>query len=341
MTKQASMPDRLIIDVKDLKVHFTLGGGLIASILRSKSRIVKAVDGISFQIRKGEILGFAGESGCGKTTTGLTLLRLYKPTHGEIQFNGQNIANIKQRAKIKEFRRHVQMVFQNPYETLNPRFNVYQTLNEMLIIHKIGDKNERRLRVYQALHNAGLIPPQNYLHKKPFELSGGERQRISIARAIVLEPELIVADEPVAMLDVSIRAEILNLLKSLATNTSVSIMFISHDLLSISYLCDRVAVMYMGVIVEIGNTWEVVQKPLHPYTKNLVSSIPILDPDITRARISSSFEPPDPIGYKSGCRFSYRCSFAMQICEENDPKLCEIEPNHWVACHLYNDAKRI
>lgn len=325
-----------IIAVKNLKKYFPLSRGLIASLLqRGETKFVRAVDGLTFGIKEGETIGLAGESGCGKTTTAKVMVRLFEPSEGEIHFRGQNISILKG-PELKEFRRHSQMIFQDPYESLNPRYTVEMTLEEPLIIHGVLDAHERQERIYEALHIAGLRPPDDYLERYPHEMSGGQRQRVAIARAIVLRPKFIVADEPVSMLDVSIRAGVLNLLRKLTMDMRIAILYISHDLSLIRYVCDRSAIMYLGRIIEIGPTEQVIHGPKHPYTQVLLKAVPIPDPEHKRSAPDIAGEVPSPIDLPSGCRFHPRCGKAMAVCRKDFPPTIEVEPGYWVECHLYS-----
>ena len=296
-----------MIKVKNLKKWFPLSEGFIASFLnRGKMRYLKAVDDVSFEIGEGEILGLAGESGCGKTTVGMTAIKLYEPTSGSIFFDEKDVNDLTG-DELKEFRKKVQIIFQNPYESLNSRFTVFDSIIEPLNIHNIGTSKERREKVIKTLELTGLRPVDDYLNKFPHELSGGQRQRVSISRAIVLDPRFVIADEPVSMLDVSIRAGILNLLKSFIDAMGLSILYISHDLSTIRYMCPRTAIMYVGRIVEIGATDEIVNHPRHPYTEALISAVPLPNPNYRRQRISLPGELPNPIDLPKGCRFGPRC----------------------------------
>jgi len=321
-----------ICNIENLYKHFSVASGL-GSLLASKSRVIKAVDGINFTIDKGEILGLAGESGSGKTTTGEILVGLQEPTKGKIIFRGIDVGTLRGK-ELKDFRRKVQMIFQDPYATLNPRFTIGSTVEEPLLIHKIGTKETRRQKVIEALERAELRPAREFINRFPHELSGGQRQRVAIARAIVLEPELLVADEPVSMLDVSVRAGVLNLISKLRKEMGISVLFISHDLSTIGYLCDRIAIMYLGKIVEIGPSKQVVQKPFHPYTKALMAAVPVPDPFLQRERIKVKGELPDQINLPPGCRFSPRCPQALKACFETEPELKRIDTRHIAACHL-------
>jgi peptide/nickel transport system ATP-binding protein len=321
-----------LLEVRGLKKAFFLEPGFLASLLkRGKVSHVRAVDGVSFSLAQGEILGIAGESGCGKTTAGMTLVKLYDVTEGEIVFEGQNIAPFQGKA-LKDYRRKAQIIFQNPYESLNPRMTVLETVLEPLKIHGFEEKKTRMDLSALALERSGLAPPDEFLHRYPHELSGGQRQRVAIARAIVLEPKFLVADEPVSMLDVSIRAGVLNLLRGFSRKMGMAIIYISHDLSTIRQICDRLAVMYLGKIVEIGPTEEVVQEPVHPYSQALVSAVPVPDPEIYREGPKLELEVPSALDIPTGCRFHPRCSSRKADCSRQEPVLEEVSPGHFVAC---------
>ena len=324
------MTDQPIIDVRDLRKYFPAAGG---SPLRSSDRNVHAVDGVSFQVRRGEVLGLVGESGCGKSTLALTLMGLELPTSGHVVINGQDMAGLDKRG-MKALRREVQMVFQDPYESINPRLRIGEIVAEPLVVHfpKMGE-DERRDRVVKALEDAGLRPGADYLRRLPGEISGGQRQRVVIAGALVLEPSVLLADEPVSMLDVSIRAEILNLLNQLRQDRGISVLFITHDLGTVGYIADRIAVMYLGRIVEIGETKTVLEDPQHPYTKALLSVVPVPNPRLRKERIILSGETPNPIDLPPGCRFHPRCPIAKAHCTQIDPEFREIKPGYFAACH--------
>lgn len=300
-----------VLEVAELKKSFELKS---KDFFGREKRILKAVDGVNFKVKEKEILGFAGESGSGKSTLGELVARLQKPSQGRILYLGRDISNLKKR-KLKSFRKDLQVVFQDPYETLNPRFTVMQTIMEPLKIHNIGaDFFQRLERVKEALHKAELRPVDDYLDRFPHQLSGGQRQRVALARAIVLNPKFIIADEPVSMLDVSVRAGILNLLKKLRDDLGASIIYISHDLATIRYICDRTAILYLGRIMEIGETETVISSACHPYTKMLLAAVPIPDPDRNRERVDPRGEIPDPIELPNGCRFHARCAQATAEC---------------------------
>lgn len=321
-----------VVKVENVKKYYELHKGLLSF---GPSLTVKAVDGISFELHEGEIIGIVGETGSGKTTTGRMLVLLERPTSGKIYFEGTDISELKGN-KLKEFRKNVQMVFQDPFESLNPRFTILKTLMEPLIIHKIGDTFEERVDiVIRALENAGLKPGEEYLGRYPHEVSGGQRQRIAIARALVTSPKFIVADEPVSMLDVSIRAGVLNLMLDLREKLRIPFIFITHDIAVARYMSDRIFVMYLGKIVEYGSSEDVIFDPLHPYTRSLVAAIPVPDPDRKHERVLIKGEIPSPINVPPGCKFITRCVYAQKgICDVKEPELREVKPGHYVACHF-------
>ncbi len=320
-----------LLELRDLRKWYVVGQGYFSQIFRTEGQYVKAVDGVDLHLMKGEILGLVGESGSGKSTLGELVVRLQDPTEGSIIFEGEDIATLEGK-DLKKFRRHVQIIFQDPYATLNPRFTVYRTIAEPLIVNGFRDKEENMDRVVLALTRAGLKPDETLLEAYPHQISGGQRQRVSVARAIVLEPDLVVADEPVSMLDVSIRSGILHLLEGLRESMGLSIIFISHDLSTVQYLCDRVAIMYLGKVIEIGPTDEVIGHAHHPYARALMNAVPVIDPEIKRDRPEVEGEPPSSIELPPGCRFAPRCPFMTEECNVVEPGLEELKPNHWVRC---------
>lgn len=324
-----------LIKVENLKKYFPVNKGF-KDIFNKEKTYVKAIDDISFEIGEGEILGLAGESGSGKTTTGEILVKLQDITGGEITFKGHDFM-AKSSEENKRFRKEVQMIFQDPYETLNPRFTIFETIAEPLKIHGMKEKDKIYEKVIEALEIAELKPAEQYVFRYPHELSGGQRQRVAIARGIVMEPKFLVADEPVSMLDVSIRADILNLLKGLREKMGLTMLYVSHDLSTIKYLCDRIAIMYLGKIVEIGDINAVIGNPQHPYTKVLLSAVPVADPDQKRQRIEIDDEVPDQINLPEGCRFSPRCPYATEECKTCDHTLVETEGGQLSACIYSNE----
>ena len=324
---------RPLVRVVDLKKWFPVRLGFLASLLKKEPIWVKAVDGVSFDINRGEVLCLVGESGCGKTTTGRTILRLIEPTGGQVFFKGTNVFELG-KEELRKLRQKMQMIFQDPYESLNPRMTVMDIVAEPLRVHHLAEGEELTERVLRALEDAELKPPEAFLARYPHELSGGQRQRVGIARALVLNPEFIVADEPVSMIDVSLRAGILNLMIDLKERFGLTYLFITHDIAQARYIGDRMAVMYLGKIVELGPVEDLIKEPLHPYTKALISNVPIPDPDAKRERIYLKGEVPTPINPPPGCRFHPRCPWAKAICREEEPPLIEVEPGRLVACHL-------
>jgi peptide/nickel transport system ATP-binding protein len=325
----------LLMNVRNLRKWFPVRMGLFQSLLGRRQLYVRAVDGISFSVKAGEIFGLAGESGSGKTTTARVLLRLTEPTGGKFFFKGTNIARIKE-SKLKPFRRKMQIIFQDPYESLDPRKIIYSVVEEPLNIQGIIGK-EAEDRVYKVMEDVQLIPAEQFLFRFPHELSGGQRQRVAVARALVLSPEFVVADEPVSMLDVSIRAEILSLMTGLRDKYNVAFLYVTHDLALARHICDNIAIMYLGKIMEMGSTDVALGKALHPYTRALMAAVPIPDPTSRRVEVVLKGEIPSPVNPPSGCRFHTRCPVMMgEICRKEKPKLIEIEKGHYVRCHQYS-----
>jgi oligopeptide/dipeptide ABC transporter ATP-binding protein len=319
-----------LIEVKNLVKHFAIEGS---------DNVVRAVDGVSFEILKGETLGLVGESGCGKSTVGRCILRLIEPTGGTVKFNDKDVLTLDKKG-LRELRREMQIIFQDPFASLDPRMMVRDIVSEPLKIHGLGNKQEQKMRVADLLRKVGLDP--DYMNRYPHEFSGGQRQRIGIARALALNPKLIVADEPVSALDVSVQAQVVNLLQDLQSEFGLTYLFISHGLAVVEHISSRVAVMYLGRIVEIAKAEELYDNPLHPYTKALLSAIPIPDPTQKRERIILQGDVPTPINPPSGCRFRTRCPLATKECAQVDPELREISHGHFAACiHVegYDKAK--
>ena len=324
--------NNIILEVKGLKQYFPIYQGLLQRVVG----YVKSVDGVDFAIRENEVLGLVGESGCGKTTTGRSILRLYNPTAGEIWFKKQNgerveISHYSQK-EMKPLRREMRMIFQDPFSSLNPRFTVKDIISEPLIIHGIAKGKEAEAIVAELMRRVGLDP--SYMRRYPHEFSGGQRQRIGLARTLSLSPRLIVADEPVSALDVSVQAQVLNLLQALKDDLGLTLLFVAHDLSVVEHVSDRIAVMYVGKIVEMGTTEEIMVRPLHPYTEALLSAVPSADPDIRSNRIQLQGEVPSPANPPSGCIFHPRCRYAESVCSQQEPISQEVTPGHFVRCHF-------
>lgn len=322
--------DNVLLSVRGLVKHFPITQGII---FQKQVAAVHAVDDVSFDIHKGETLGLVGESGCGKSTTGRTILQLYRPTAGTVIFDGVNLVDMKP-GEMRKMRKKMQMIFQDPYASLNPRMTVGDIVGEPLIVHKIASKEEIRERVEHLLELVGLNP--SFANRYPHEFSGGQRQRIGVARALSLQPSFIVCDEPISALDVSIQAQVVNLLEDLQSQFNLTYLFVAHDLSMVRHISNRVAVMYLGVIMEIAHRHDLYHHPLHPYTQALLSAVPIPDPvaDSKRKRIILQGDVPSPVHPPSGCRFRTRCPIAEAVCAESRPEWREVMPKHFVACHF-------
>lgn len=316
-----------LLTVDDLKAYYPIQGG----VLRRRVGWVKAVDGVSFAIKSGETLGLVGESGCGKSTLGRTIVRLVKANGGKILFDNQNVLELKGQ-DLKKMRRNMQIIFQDPYASLNPRLPVGDIIGEGLMVHGMKSRKEREKTVQYYLTVVGLR--KEYVRRYPHEFSGGQRQRIGIARALALRPKLVVCDEPVSALDVSIQSQVLNLLEDLQHEFGLTYLFIAHDLSVVEYISDRVVVMYLGKVAEVADSERLYANPKHPYTQALLSAIPVPDPTVKKQRIVLQGDVPSPINPPSGCRFRTRCWLAQSICAEQEPQLREVEPGHWAACHF-------
>lgn len=320
------MTTKHLLEVKQLSKYFSI----------TNKQVLKAVDGVSFHISKGETFGLVGESGCGKSTAGRTIIGLYNRTSGEVLYKGKNVHELSEKEKFA-FHRNMQMIFQDPYASLNPRSTVKEIISESMEVHGLySNKKEMLNRVYELLEDVGLN--RDHANRYPHEFSGGQRQRIGIARALALNPECIIADEPISALDVSVQAQVVNLLKKLQKEKGLTYLFIAHDLSMVKHISSRIGVMYLGHLVELTTSAELYQKPLHPYTQALLSAIPIPDPDVedNRKRIVLKGELPSPMNPPSGCVFNTRCPLAVAACKTQKPEWQEVEDNHFVACHLYN-----
>ncbi|MGE1102250.1 ABC transporter ATP-binding protein [Peribacillus simplex] len=322
-----------ILEIKGLKKYFPINTGLFNKITGH----VRAVDGVDFKVMPGETLGIVGESGCGKSTTGRTILRLMDPTAGEVLFNGKDLAKLS-KEEMRQMRKDIQMVFQDPYASLNPRKTIKQILLEPLEVHGIGSsRGERMKRVGEIIEVVGLR--KEHLNRHPHDFSGGQRQRIGIARALILKPKVIIADEPVSALDVSIQSQVLNLLKNLKKEFNLTLIFISHDLSVVKHLCDRIAVMYLGRVVEVTDKKQLFNNPSHPYTKALLSAVLVANPKAKRERVILQGDLPSPANPPTGCTFHPRCPVANEICKTKIPTLQEIDSGHQVSCHLFLEGK--
>jgi oligopeptide/dipeptide ABC transporter ATP-binding protein len=324
--------NNIILEVEGMKQYFPIYQGLLQRVVG----YVKSVDGVDLAIRENEVLGLVGESGCGKTTTGRSILRLYDPTAGEIWFKKKNgerveISHYSQK-EMKPLRREMRMIFQDPFSSLNPRFTVKDIISEPLLIHGIAKGKEAEAIVAELMRRVGLDP--SYMRRYPHEFSGGQRQRIGLARTLSLSPRLVVADEPVSALDVSVQAQVLNLLQALKDDLGLTLLFVAHDLSVVEHVSDRIAVMYVGKIVEMGTTEEIMAHPLHPYTEALLSAVPSADPDIRSNRIQLQGEVPSPANPPSGCIFHPRCRYAEAVCSQEEPISQEVTPGHFARCHF-------
>jgi oligopeptide transport system ATP-binding protein len=323
--------DNVLVRVENLTKHFPITQGIV---VQRQIGAVRAVDNVSFDIREGETLGLVGESGCGKSTTGRTILQLYRPTSGKVYYQDQDLTTLKGE-DLRRMRRFMQIIFQDPYASLNPRLTVGDIIGEPLEVHRVEkSKKKRQERVQELLHLVGLNP--YFINRYPHEFSGGQRQRIGVARALALQPKFIICDEPISALDVSIQAQVVNLLEKLQDEFGLTYLFIAHDLSMVRYISDRTAVMYLGKIVELAEREELYSHPLHPYTQALLSAVPVPDPVVerTRQRMILTGDVPSPANPPSGCNFHPRCPLAEQVCQEEEPEWREVSPSHWVACHL-------
>jgi peptide/nickel transport system ATP-binding protein len=329
------MSEKSVVEVSNLRKWFPVRRGFFQALLSKKESFVRAVDDVSFDVRAKEIFGLAGESGSGKTTTGRLVLKIIDPTKGKIFFKGEDITRLsRKQMKRKQLRCRLQTVFQDPYESLNPRKTVMDIVAEGLRIQKVvNSEKEVEERVTKALEDVKLVPPNEFLPRYPHELSGGQRQRVAVARTFILNPEFVVADEPISMLDVSIRAEILNLFLELVEKFNVSVLYITHDLATARHMCHRIAIMYLGKIMEMGTAEDIVYEPLHPYTQALISAVPVPDPKSRRIRLAIKGEIPSPVNPPPGCRFHTRCPIAEEVCRKEEPKLVKVGKEHYVACH--------
>ena len=318
-----------ILEVKDLKKYYPVS----KFALERRRSYVKAVDGVSFNIKRGSTMGLVGESGCGKTTVGRTILRLHEVTGGQVIFDGQDLSKVKTK-ELRRMRPQMQMIFQDPYSSLSPRLPIGEIIGEAVKEHNIVPRSQYRSYILKVMRDCGLQP--QYYYRYPHEFSGGQRQRISIARAVALKPKFIICDEPLSALDVSIQAQIINLMKDLQEEYGYTYLFISHDLSVVEYISDTIAVMYLGNIMEMGDKRKIFKTPMHPYTKALLSAVPVSDPDVKMNRIILKGDIPSPVNPPSGCKFRTRCPNAMPICAEKAPVFKEYEKEHSVACHLYN-----
>ncbi|MCD6244711.1 MAG: ATP-binding cassette domain-containing protein [Candidatus Korarchaeota archaeon] len=325
----------MLLDVKELKKYFPVAKTFLERLLTREERYIKAVDGVSFHMEDGEVFSLVGESGSGKTTTGKLILRLVEPTSGKVLFQGRDVTSLS-KEELRPLRRHMQIIYQDPYASLNPRMRIGEAIMDPLLIHGIAEGREAKEMVLDMLERVGLTPAETFFDTYPAYLSGGQRQRVAIARAMITRPKLVVADEPVSMIDVSLRASILDLMMDLRKEFGVAYLFITHDLAVAKYISDKIAIMYLGKIVELGRARDLFKNPLHPYTKALLSAIPVPVPGRKKERIRLKGEIPSAIDVPPGCRFHTRCPLRFDPCDKEEPLLVEVEPGHFIACHLHS-----
>jgi peptide/nickel transport system ATP-binding protein len=326
-----------IIKAENLKKYFPVQKSFLEQLFARKASYVKAVDNVTFSIKKGEIFTLAGESGCGKTTTGRLVVRLLQPTSGEIYFNGEDVTRLRGE-KLRTLRRRMQIVFQDPYASLNPRMRIGDAIGHPLEIYGMAKDKEKMRMVSEVLDKVGLTPPEQFIGLYPLNLSGGQRQRVALARSIILKPEFMIADEPVSMIDVSLRTTIIDLMLDLRRELGLTYLFITHDLAIAKYISDRIAIMYLGRIVEVGGKAEIFSRPMHPYTQALLLAIPVPNPERKRRIIELRGEVPSAIDVPKGCRFRTRCPCERDVCKQQEPELVSVSPGHLVACHSVKES---